>query len=56
MRHAAAITGRRSGQALVEFLTLMAFFVLTTGILALLLFTFKQFAARTLGLAGSEFP
>jgi len=47
--------GRR-GQALTEFVTMVGLLMLVGTMLALLLFTFKEYGGRVLDLVGSEFP
>lgn len=46
----------RSGQALTEFVIMLAMTTVSVLVLSLLLWTFKQYGGRILGLVASEFP
>ena len=46
----------RSGQATAEFVTTLAMLTLTVVVLALLLYTFREYGGRVLNLVGSEYP
>ncbi len=45
-----------AGQTLVEFVSMVAMTLLTIIVLALLLYTFKEYGARVMELVGSEYP
>ena len=47
---------RRRGQATTEFVTTLAVLTLTVVVLALLLYTFREYGGRVLHLVGSEYP
>ena len=47
---------RRCGQATVEFVTVMGLLMLVLVMLALLLYTFKEYGGRVMDLVGSEYP
>jgi hypothetical protein len=52
----AALRRGRRGQATAEFATMLGLLMLVATMLALLLYTFKEYGGRVLDLAGSEFP
>jgi|YNPNPStandDraft_1061719.scaffolds.fasta_scaffold397038_1 Tfp pilus assembly protein PilV len=45
-----------AGQTMVEFVSMVAMTLLTIIVLALLLYTFKEYGARVMELVGSEYP
>jgi hypothetical protein len=47
---------RRSGQAVTEFVTMLGLLMLVLVMLALLLFTFREYGGRVMDLVGSEYP
>jgi hypothetical protein len=47
---------RRSGQALVEYVIVAAMMVAALAILAVFLYTFREFGGRVLSLVASEYP
>ncbi len=47
---------RRQGQATTEFVTMMGLLMLVLVMLALLLYTFKEYGGRVMDLVGSEYP
>ncbi|MBU0679436.1 MAG: hypothetical protein KJ626_15150 [Verrucomicrobia bacterium] len=53
---AAKRAGGRSGQVMLEYAIVAGIFVAVVTILALLLFTFKEYGGRILDLLAAEFP
>lgn len=47
---------QRSGQATTEFVTVMGLLMLVLVMLALLLYTFREYGGRVMDLVGSEYP
>jgi len=47
---------QRSGQAATEFVVVAGVLVATVAVLALLLFTFKEYGGRIINLLASEYP
>jgi Flp pilus assembly pilin Flp len=47
---------QKSGQAMIEYVVLAVFVILTVSIMAVLLYTFKEQGGRVLDLAASEYP
>lgn len=45
-----------SGQATTEFVTMMGLLMLVLVMLALLLYTFREYGGRVMDLVGSEYP
>ena len=48
--------GNRHGQAMLEYVVVSGMIVASVAILALLLYTFKQYGGRILNLVASEYP
>jgi hypothetical protein len=49
-------THRRAGQTTTEFAIMAAMLTLSVVVMALFLWTFRQYGGRILGLVASEFP
>ena len=47
---------QRRGQATTEFMAVMGLLMLVLVMLALLLYTFKEYGGRVMDLVGSEYP
>jgi hypothetical protein len=47
---------RRSGQAMIEYVIVAAMLMSTIAILAVFLYSFREFGGRVLDLVGSEYP
>ena len=47
---------RRSGQAMIEYVIVAAMLMSTIAILAVFLYSFREFGGRVLNLVGSEYP
>ena len=47
---------QRNGQATTEFVTMMGLLMLVLVMLALLLYTFREYGGRVMDLVGSEYP
>jgi uncharacterized protein (UPF0333 family) len=47
---------KKKGQAMIEYVVLAVFVILTVSIMAVLLYTFKEQGGRVLDLAASEYP
>lgn len=56
MRGARQTRDQRRGQALVEFVAMVAMLMLVLVMLALLLYTFREYGGRVMELVGSEYP
>jgi len=46
----------KQGQAMIEYVVLVVFTIMTISIMAVLLYTFKEQGGRVLDLAASEYP
>lgn len=49
-------TSRKRGQAMVEYVVVAGMLMAALAILALLLYTFREYSNRVMDLVGSEYP
>jgi len=49
-------TDRRSGQAMIEYVIVAAMLMSTIAIMAVFLYSFREFGGRVLNLVASEYP